>query len=88
MATRITESELSRNLASILDRVQRDRESFVIERDGEQIGALRPAPTEGATWADLARVLHGKLTHDGSFADDIEAAHNAQGEPQIRDWPS
>jgi antitoxin (DNA-binding transcriptional repressor) of toxin-antitoxin stability system len=86
VATRITATELSRNLSDILSRVQHRGESFVIERNGKSIGELRPA-VEGPTWAEFMARMEGVLTRDESFADDLETAHRMQGEPQVRDWP-
>lgn len=88
MATHVTATELGRSLSEILSRVQFRGESFTIERNGDTIAVLRPATTGGPTWRDLAAALDGKLTRDGSFADDLEAVQREQPKAEAPDWPS
>ena len=41
--TKITATELARNLSDILNRVRYKGESFIVERNGEVVGELAPA---------------------------------------------
>lgn len=88
MATRITATELSRRLSDVLSRVQYRGESFVIERNGDPIGVLRPAGPIGPTWRDLAAALEGRLTADESFADDLAVVQRDQPDAETPAWPS
>ena len=43
-ATRITLDELARDVTRILDRVERDHETVVVERGGSDVAVITPAP--------------------------------------------
>ncbi len=90
MDTHISATEFSRNLSSILGRVQYAHESFVIERHGKVVGRLLPPeqtpPT--STLADLLEILRTWRTGDASFADDLEAIQRDQDLEDGREWPS
>lgn len=83
MTTKITATELSRNLSDVLSRVQYQGESFVIERNGRPVAVLEP---RRATWQDLVDLLQ-RHPVDDDFADDLEQAQRNQGEVQVHDWP-
>jgi antitoxin (DNA-binding transcriptional repressor) of toxin-antitoxin stability system len=74
MDTRITPSELGRELADILDRVRTHGEGFLIEQDGVAVATLGPIqrPSLGEpTWHDLLALLKSAPVDD-AFADDLE----------------
>jgi antitoxin (DNA-binding transcriptional repressor) of toxin-antitoxin stability system len=56
----ITATELARNLSDVLDRLGRDREEVLVERNRRQVARLLPAPgaqTALEAMADLYRTL-------------------------------
>jgi hypothetical protein len=87
MRARITATELGRRLADILSRVQYRGDEFLIERNGVAVGVLGPAPSPGYSWHELFDLVASLRTGDPSFANDLEAIHGSQAEPQVRDWP-
>ena len=89
MPQSITATELARNLSDFLNRVRYRGEHFVIERNGEPVAALTPAPgAEGVTVRELvARLGHLAMPGEG-FADDLEAIQSSQPAAEIREWPS
>lgn len=40
--TKITEAQLARNLMSVLTRIEKGGETFLVERDGVEMAVLRP----------------------------------------------
>jgi antitoxin (DNA-binding transcriptional repressor) of toxin-antitoxin stability system len=87
MKARISVTELSQDLRSILDRVRRRGDSFLIEQDGEAVAALEPVAA-AATWASLAKQL-GDAPHPGSeFATDLEEIQRHQPDVPTDVWPS
>ena len=79
MEIRLTTEELASNLTDVLDRV-RGGERFVIECDCNEIAVLAPpVPQPGVTGRELADALRNVPRPDDTFAEDLEAIHNAQG---------
>jgi predicted nucleic acid-binding protein len=71
-AKRITLDELARDVAGVLDRVVRDRETVVVERGGSDVAVIRPTATKGGrrgrrprTPADRAAFLATAGAWDG-----------------------
>ena len=89
METKITPTELARNLSDILNRVKYRGERFRVERRGETVAIIEPPPmTKRFTLRDLVDLME-RLPWDDKFADDLEAIHNAQGVlSPPREWPS
>ena len=53
---RLTATEAARRFSDLLDRVDRDGETFVIERRGRAVASIQPAAaTTGRTVKDLLR---------------------------------
>ncbi len=89
MATKITATELAKNLSDILSRARYRRESFVIERNGETVAQLGPAEPEiGVNLRDIREELRKIPRPDQKFADDLEAIHAMQGAIDTGPWPS
>ena len=89
METRITATELARSLSDVLNRVRYRGESFLVERNGEAVAALRPSgPSSTVTLRDM--VAHcGDLEAPGEgFADDLEAVQSSQPITKALEWPS
>jgi antitoxin (DNA-binding transcriptional repressor) of toxin-antitoxin stability system len=81
MATRITATQLARNLSDILNRARYRGETFVIERNGETMARLEPAAVPaGVPFAEFVRLIGELHWPDDTFASDLEAIHAAQGE--------
>ena len=89
MPTKVTATELARNLSDVLSRVRYQGEEFLIERNGEPIATLAPLPQRPRmTLAEAVEALNQLGWPDEDFANDLEEIHNSQGEVQFRDWPS
>ncbi|MGI8476506.1 MAG: type II toxin-antitoxin system Phd/YefM family antitoxin [Thermomicrobiales bacterium] len=89
MTTKITATELSKNLSDVLNRVRYRGEQFVIERNGEAVANIGPAsPSRGVTLEEIiAKIGDLRMPGDG-FADDLEAIHAEQGVAELPEWPS
>jgi len=88
METRITATELARNLSDILNRVRYKGESFVIERNGEDIASIRPQSQLGITMKQLAKAMANIPLLDEDFEKDLEAARSILREPELPAWPN
>jgi len=88
MATKITATELARNLSDILNRTRYKGEQFVIERNGETVATLVPA-TKTTTWREFVEWWVNNRPDD-KFADDLEAIHAEMNQPlpEPPEWPS
>jgi len=85
--TKITATELARNLSDILNRVRYKGESFHIERKGELIAEIKPKKV--STMRDLIEFFQTHPAPDPDFWNDVEKAHNAQGVmPPPPEWPA
>ena len=81
METKITATELARNLSDILNRVRYKGESFLVLRGGETIAELIPTETKRSTLADLVDLLETGPKPDPEFWDDVEEAHRLMNQP-------
>lgn len=90
METKITATELARNLSDILNRVHYKGERFIVVRNGETLAAIGPAePSKKAsTLGDLIQFLKETPLPDPDYAKDVEAAIAAQGKATFPEWPS
>ena len=87
--TKITATELAKNLSDILNRIRYRGERFVVERNGEAVAALLPAsPPRGITVAELFDRLRTIGWPDEGFADDLEAIQAEQPKAELPEWPS
>lgn len=87
MATKITATELARNLSDILNRVRYKGESFEVTRGGETIAEIKGAERKRATARDLIELLENGPKPDPDFWKDVEEAHRMMNEP-LPDPPS
>jgi len=87
MKTKISATQLSRDLATVLDQVRRRGDSYLIEQDGEAIATLEPAAGV-TTWSSLAKDLHSEPRPDLAFADDLEQIQRRQPELPDDAWHS
>lgn len=88
-ATKITATELARNLSDILNRVRYRNESFKVVRNGEVVAELSPAqPEKRLTVGEFLRIWPALPKPDEDYWKDLEAIHNAQGILTPPRWPS
>lgn len=89
MPTKITATELSRNLSDVLNRVHYKGEAFAIERNGHTVAVLRPVEeAPKATLRTLAEIMRKYSPGDPSFADDLEEVQRSQGLAESPEWPN
>jgi antitoxin (DNA-binding transcriptional repressor) of toxin-antitoxin stability system len=81
-ALHITEADLARDIAAVLDRVQSGSE-VVIERDTKPIAVLRAAEPPRRKLSEILALTpkDPTATMDADFARDVEAAIAAHREP-------
>jgi antitoxin (DNA-binding transcriptional repressor) of toxin-antitoxin stability system len=91
MTTRITATELARNLSDILNRVRYQGERFLVERNGEAVAVLEaPVDHKIFTAADFSEWWTKVPKPDPEFWDDVEEARRQMNQP-LRDpasWES
>ena len=79
MAESIPVAEAARRLPDLLERMKAHHESFIIVRDGEELGRLEPAtPANPFTVGDLLDLLREIGPPDTSLADDLEEIRRVQ----------
>ncbi len=83
----VTEDELARNLRTMLDRVHEDGECLTIDRAGEPIVVIVPAPLV-TTWRMLAERLAVIGFPGDGFAGDVETARDSLLPLEPPAWPS
>jgi prevent-host-death family protein len=88
MATRITATELARNLSDILNRVKYKGEEFVVERKGEPLAKIGPAPKKAMTLREFIEAYDKIPKPDPGFWDDVEEAHRLGNELPKSQWDS
>jgi antitoxin (DNA-binding transcriptional repressor) of toxin-antitoxin stability system len=78
----MTEAELARDIASVLDRVQAGEE-IVIERDAKPVAVLRAAAPKRRKLSEIIASLpvESTATLDDEFAKDLEDIINSHREP-------
>jgi prevent-host-death family protein len=84
----ITEAELARNTASLLDRVQ-SGEEIVIERNARPVAVLKAAQPHRRKLSEIAASLSENSTAmlDPDFAGDVQAFVDSHREPlNASDW--
>lgn len=79
---RLTATEAARHFSDLLDQVERDGETFVVERRGRAIANIAPATvTSGRVLKDLLR----KQPADATWPEEL-AELRTRLEPEERDW--
>jgi hypothetical protein len=77
----ITVGEAAKDFLGVLDRVERERESAVLLRNGQPVATLSPLPCSAPNCSELARRWSSlcQLPADeaNAFADDIECARSS-----------
>lgn len=88
LTPRISATELARNLASVIDQVRVSRSRVVITRGNQDVAQLVPVVSNGATLADLGRLLsRNRLSPEEkrAFNDDLRTIREAAGLP-VSPW--
>lgn len=88
METKITATELGRNLSDVLNRVRYRGERFVVERGGEVVGMLAPAATRATTFREIVAAVGDLRMPGDGYADDLEAIQREQPPATMAEWPS
>ena len=79
---RLTATEAARHFSDLLDRVERDGETFLVERRGRTVASIRPAAgTSGRTVKDLLRTHEPDL----DWANELAEVRGLV-EPEDRRW--
>lgn len=87
--TKITATQLAKNLSDVLNRIRYRGERFVVERNGEPVASLGPVTSPRGITASELVALVGDLEMPGDgFADDLEAIQAAQPPAETSEWPS
>jgi antitoxin (DNA-binding transcriptional repressor) of toxin-antitoxin stability system len=81
----VSATEAARNFSDLLNRVRYRGESFVIERNGEAVGELRPTAPPGLTGADLLRLMASLPRVDEEYLASVEDV--ARTQPIVPDSP-
>lgn len=88
METKLSPADLVTDLSDVLDRVHGRGERFVIERDGETVAVLAPAPPPTSmTWGEFVALLRDLPQPDDRFADDLAEIKATQGVATVPLWP-
>jgi antitoxin (DNA-binding transcriptional repressor) of toxin-antitoxin stability system len=86
-STRITATELARNLSDILSRVRYRGESFEVLRNGEVVAELRPSSLpKQITWGEFLELWATFPKPDEDYWKDLEEAKRSQ--PPLHEPPS
>ena len=89
MSVRITATEAARNLSDFLNRVRYRGESFLIVRNGEEVGMLGPITSgKPRTLRQLVELVKKMGPPDDEFVSDLEEIHRQQPALPRDPWPS
>lgn len=88
--TRISATELARNLSDILNRIRYQGEHFVIIRNGEEVARLVPRPEHRKlTLGDAVEIIRNAPKPDPDFWKDVDEARRLMNQPlDVPDWDS
>jgi len=79
---RLTATEAARRFSDLLDRVEQDGETFVVERRGRAVASIAPAaPASGAAIKDLLR----SVSRDEDWSAELTELRSAL-RPEDRRW--
>ncbi len=88
METKITATELARNLSDILNRVRYRGERFVVERNGEAVAIIEPSARKSLTVREFVEFWEHLPKPDEDYWKDLEEIHKSQPVmPPPPDWP-
>jgi prevent-host-death family protein len=81
MSTKITATELARNLSDILNRVRYKGESFRVLKNGEPIAEIKPTAARTLTWGEFLELWPSLPKPDPDFWNDVEEGHRLMNQP-------
>jgi prevent-host-death family protein len=88
-ATRITATELARNLSDVLNRIRYKGERFVVVRNGEELARLEPRPEyRRMTFREFVEVVRSAPKPDDEFLEDLRQIRAAQDSLPESPWES
>jgi len=85
LTPRISATELARNLASAIDQVRVSRSRLIITRGNQDVAQLVPVISNGATLADLDRLLKRNILSQAekrAFSEDLRTIREAAALPK------
>ncbi len=83
MESKISATELARRLGDVLGRVRYRGESFIVERNGDQVARLVPVPGKGtASLREALAAWRRAGKPEPRFADDLERVGKADRPPK------
>lgn len=85
LTTRISATELARNLASVIDQVRVSRYRMVITRGNQDIAQITPVANQNFSLADLNKLLHANrlsAAERKAFSQDLNNIRQAATLPQ------
>ena len=88
METKITATELARDLSNVLNRVRYQGETFRVERNGEAVAVILPVRSRPATTLRELGFRLRNLRMPEGFADDLEEIIKNQPPMPESPWPS
>jgi len=87
--TKITATELARNLSDVLNRVRYKGESFVVVRSGEVVARLEPRPEHRrVTLGEFVEIIRNAPKPDEEFLEDLRRIRASQGSLPPSPWES
>ena len=89
MSERITATEAVRNFSDVLNRVRYQGRTFLILRNGEEVGVLSPVSQQPrTTFRELVRKVRKLGLPDEDFASDLESIRREGSKPPEDPWAS
>jgi hypothetical protein len=89
METKITATELARNLSDVLNRALYRRERFRVERNGEVVAIIEPPPKKAITLGEFMELWPNLSKPDEGYWKDLQEIHDSQGTlPTPPEWQS
>jgi prevent-host-death family protein len=83
MEHRISATELARRLGDVLGRVRYRGDSFLVERNGDEVARVVPVPAASVTsLREALEAWRAAGEADAEFADDLERVASADRPPE------
>lgn len=87
METKISATELARNLSDILNRAYYKGEEFVVERNDQEVCKIAPPSPRGCSWEDLVEFFKTAPRPDDEYLDILEEiTRNQPAAPVPPEW--
>ena len=86
MVRRITISEATARFPDLADRVKSSGDEYVVERDGQVLCRISPAPSTAFTVADMGELLRSLEPPDSDYLDAVEKITRNQPPVEPSPW--